>query len=236
MHEQQVLFKDCVFSFNGAITSANLDAYLKQDILYQTLGNSFYAERRKISVDHYLGGDPSISNKTLWPQSLPDNPALLKIERYTPWYEVISDPVIRENLKAIIDNLTAISEAQRLADTAKLTDQRVNGRYLTLQASIGVLNNGLCEITNKVALDPVINCSTGCSTPVQLQSAAGFIGNRPLWYVRDPTTGFVRARVRLQAGESHLRVRSRDNRVFSNMTILCKTSTSYFKFRRDSWR
>lgn len=202
MHEQQVLFKDCVFSFNGAITSANLEEYLKQDILYQTLGNSFYAERRKISVDHHLGGDPSISNKTLWLQSLPDNPALLKIERYTPWYDTIFDPVIKQNLKTIIDNLTAISEAQRLADTAELTNQRVNGRYLALQASIGILNNNLCEITNKVILDPVINCSTGCSTPVQIKSTTGFTGDRPLWYVRDPTTGFVRARVRLDAGKS----------------------------------
>jgi hypothetical protein len=206
MHEQQVSFKDCVFSFNGAITSANLEEYLKQDILYQTLGSSFYAERRKILIDHYLGGDPSISNKTLWLQSLPDNPALLKIERYTPWYEFISDPVIQKNLKTIIDNLTAVSEAQRLADTAKLTDQRVNGRYLTLQGSVGVLNNGLCEITSKVILDPVINCSTGCSTPVQLKSTTGFIDDRPLWYVRDPTTGFVRARVRLDTGESDLEI------------------------------
>ncbi|CAF3989734.1 unnamed protein product, partial [Adineta steineri] len=199
MHEQQVLFKDCVFSFNGAITSANIDEYLKQDILYQTLGNSFYAERRKIAIDHYLGGDPSISNKTLWLHSLPDNPALLKIKYYTPWYEVIFDPVIKENLKTIIDNRIAVVEAQRLADIAKLTDQRVNGRYLALQSSIGVLNNGLCEITNKVTLDPVVNCSAGCSTPIQLKSTMGFTGDRPLWYVRDPTTGFVRARVRLDA-------------------------------------
>ncbi|CAF4307283.1 unnamed protein product, partial [Rotaria sordida] len=52
MHEQQVLFKDCVFSFNGAIISNNLDDYLKKDILSEILGNNFYADRRKISVDH----------------------------------------------------------------------------------------------------------------------------------------------------------------------------------------
>ncbi|CAF1389957.1 unnamed protein product [Rotaria sordida] len=52
MHEQQVLFKDCVFSFNGAIISDNLDDYLKKDILSEILENNFYADRRRISVHH----------------------------------------------------------------------------------------------------------------------------------------------------------------------------------------
>ncbi|CAF4841946.1 unnamed protein product, partial [Rotaria sp. Silwood2] len=93
MHEQQVLFKDCIFSFNGAITSDNLDDYLKKDILSETLGNSFYADRRIISVDHWLGGDSTEKNETRWQQILVDNPALLKIEEYVPWSDVIEiDP------------------------------------------------------------------------------------------------------------------------------------------------
>ncbi|CAF4953391.1 unnamed protein product, partial [Rotaria socialis] len=70
MREQQVLFKDCVFSFNGAITSDNLNEYLRRDILSQTLGNSFYADRRKINVDHIVGGDPTEKNETRWLQTL----------------------------------------------------------------------------------------------------------------------------------------------------------------------
>ncbi|CAF3355403.1 unnamed protein product, partial [Rotaria sp. Silwood2] len=203
MHEQQVLFKDCVFSFNGAITSANLDEYLKQDILNKTLGNSFYAQRRKILLNHRLGGDPSVdqNNETLWRTTLAANPALLKIEQYTPWYEIraITDSEVRANLLHIIKNRTTAADMVRTRDEAQLAKQRIKRRYQALQGHIGVLNNGVCELTTPVTLGSVANCSEGCSTTVQLKSGSNLISDRPLFYVRDPTTGFVSARVQVDA-------------------------------------
>jgi len=58
----------------------------------------------------------------------------------------------------------------------------MNARFLELKGSIGLLNNGVCEIVSPVMLDSVANCSNGCLT--------GLSSDRPLWYMRDPSTGF----------------------------------------------
>ncbi|CAF3492650.1 unnamed protein product [Rotaria sp. Silwood1] len=200
MHEQQVLFKDCVFSFNGAVTPENLDQYLKQDILAETLGNSFYAERRKISIDHKLGGKPSLSNVTAWQFSLGANPALLKIEQFTPWYEIVEDPDVKANLIRIIKNRTDTYEQKRIQEETQIMKQRANARILSLQASVGFLNGDTCEITTPVTLGSVANCSSECSVGLKLRSLSGGLYDRPLLYVRDPVTGFVQARVRFQNG------------------------------------
>ncbi|CAF4059651.1 unnamed protein product [Rotaria sp. Silwood2] len=202
MHEQQVLFKDCVFSFNGSITSENLDEYLKQDILAETLGNSFYAERRKISIDHKLGGKPSLSNVTAWKQSLGPNPALLKIEQFTPWYEIVEDLDVKENLMRIIKNRTDTYEQKRIQEETQIMKQRANARILSLKGSVGLLNGDTCEITTPVILSSVANCSNGCTTGLKVRSTSGGLDDRPLLYVRDPATGFVQARIRLQDGKS----------------------------------
>ncbi|CAF4660129.1 unnamed protein product [Rotaria sp. Silwood1] len=200
MHEQQVLFKDCVFSFNGAITPENLDQYLKQDILAETLGNSFYAERRKISIDHKLGGNPSLSNVTAWQSSLGANPALLKIEQFTPWYEIVEDPDVKANLIRIIKNRTDTYEQTRIQEETQIMKQRANAHILSLQASVGFLNGDTCETTTPVTLGSVAKCSGECSTGLKLRSLSGGRYDRPLLYVRDPATGFVQARVRFQNG------------------------------------
>jgi hypothetical protein len=109
----------------------NLNDYVKQDILSQTLGNSFYANRRRIAVDHWLGGyDPTEKNETRWRETLAANPALLK--------------------RDIIP--TTFGSAKE--------------------------------------------CSEGCPTNA-LITGNDFLGNQQLWYVRDETTGFIRARTRI---------------------------------------
>ncbi|CAF3564249.1 unnamed protein product [Rotaria sp. Silwood1] len=167
--------------------------------------NNFYAQRRKILLDHRLGGDPSVdqNNETLWRTTLATNPALLKIEQYTPWYEIsaITDPAVRDNLLRIIKNRTTTADMVRTRDEAQLAEQRIKGRYQALQGHIGVLNNDVCELTTPVTLGSVANCSEGCSTSVQLKSRSNLISDRPLLYVRDPTTGFVSARVQVDASK-----------------------------------
>jgi hypothetical protein len=201
MHEQQVLFKDCIFSFNSVVTPANLDEYLKQDILAKTLGNSFYAERRKVSIDHKLGGNPALSNVTEWQRSLGANPALLKIEEFTPWYDVVEDPDVKANLQYIIKSRTDAYEQTRIQEEEQLMNQRANARILAWKSSIGLLNGSTCQITTPVTLDSVASCSSGCATTLKIQSPSGPLNDLPLWYIRDPATGFVQARVRLLDGK-----------------------------------
>jgi len=202
LHEQQVLFKDCVFSFNGAITPENLDEYLKKDIRAETLGNSFYAERRKVSIDHKLGGNPASTNVTEWQRSLGADPALLKIEQFTPWYEIVEDPDVKANLLRIIKNRTDTYERIRIEEEAQIIKQRANVVVLALKGSIGLFNGTNCQITAPVILNSVANCSNGCGTGLNIKSPTGSFDDRPLWYIRDPATGFVQARVRLQDGKS----------------------------------
>ncbi|CAF3178894.1 unnamed protein product [Rotaria sp. Silwood2] len=199
MHEQQVLFKDCVFSFNGAITSDNLNDYLKKDILSETLGNNFYANRRRISVDHWLGGDPTEKNETRWQQTLVANPALLKIEQYIPWSDVIEvDSDVRENLRKIIQARTTAADKVRIDEESELAKQRINGSFMAREGSIGLVNNGKCEII-PTTFGSVKDCSEGCPTNTQIRINSDFLDNQQLWYVRDETTGLIRARARIDA-------------------------------------
>ncbi|CAF1307442.1 unnamed protein product [Rotaria sordida] len=101
MHEQQVLFKDCVFSFNGAIISNNLDDYLKKDILSEILGNNFYADLA--------------------------NPALLQIEGYASWSYVIEiDSDVCDNSRKIVKSRTAAVDKIRIDEENQLSEQRNN--------------------------------------------------------------------------------------------------------------
>ncbi|CAF2064098.1 unnamed protein product [Rotaria magnacalcarata] len=197
MREQQVLFKDCVFSFNGAITSDNLNEYLRRDILSQTLGNSFYADRRKINVDHIVGGDPTEKNETRWLQTLAANPALLKIEEYVPWSDLIQiNPSVRENLRRIIRSRTAAADQIRMDEENQLNEQRFNGSHLEKDGYIGLLSNGVCNII-PTTFGSVKDCSEGCATHAMVRVSQDFLDNQQLFYVRDETTGFIRSRARI---------------------------------------
>ena len=196
MREQQILFKDCVFSFNGAINSQNLQEYLKKDILSETLGNSFFADRRKIAVDHRLGGDPTENDEARWRSTLINNPALLKIEEYIPWYEIREiRPVIRENLRKIIDKLTFIADKIRIDEENQLMEQRKNRTYLPMDGFVGVVTDGKCMIT-KTQFASVKECSNGCVTPSMIKTTGDFFENQPIWYVRDESSGFISVKVR----------------------------------------
>ena len=129
------------------------------------------------------------------------NPALLKIEKFTPWYEIVEDPDVKANLFRIIKDRVDTHERIRIEEEAQLMQQRANAHMLSLKSSIGLLNGEVCEITTPVILDPVVNCSNGCSTGLNIKSTTSRLYDRPLSYIRDPATGFVQARVRLQDGE-----------------------------------
>ena len=211
MREQQVMFKDCVFSFHGAITQDNLVDYLKNDLLSQTLGNSFYANRRKISKDHRLGGDPTRVDEEAWATTIAANPALLKVVQYVPWSDMIEiDPAVRENLRKLIKQRTTLADQVRINEELQLNEQRVNGSHMAKQGSIGLLRNGKCEIS-PMTFGSVSACQNGCPTNKLLVEGAEFLDQRQLWYARDETTGFIRAQARISGSEcDHRRVEKTD--------------------------
>lgn len=201
MHEQQVLFKDCVFSFNGAITANNLEEYLKKDLLSETLGNSFYADRRKITTDHWLGGNPLEKDEKRWESTLALNPALLKIEEYIPWWEIKEIPsTIRANLRRIIESRTTAADQIRIDEENQLIRERINGSYLEKEGYIGLVRNGKCDYV-AAKFGSTNNCAEGCPTNILVNSTNDFLDNRYLWYVRDETTGFIRTQIRADAGK-----------------------------------
>ncbi len=106
------------------------------------------------------------------------------------------DPNVRENLRKIIQSRTSAADKVRIDQENQLIEQRVNGSYLAKDGSIGLLNNGKCDIT-PATFGSVKDCSEGCPTNALITGNNDFLNNRQLWYVRDETTGFIRARTRI---------------------------------------
>ncbi|CAF1403957.1 unnamed protein product, partial [Didymodactylos carnosus] len=198
MTEQQILFKNCLFSFYGALTNTNLEAYLKQDLLSQTSYTDYYVQRRKIELNHRLGGDIEQTNLTEWQRTISLNPALLKITGYRPWSDLITDETKKSNLERAITARTDKANLIRSKEESEINEQRVNGSYQSVSAYVGILINGICNVTGPITLGNVSQCGTGngCSTPVLIKSqTADFLADHPLRYVRDSATGFFRAKL-----------------------------------------
>ena len=130
-----------------------MNNYLKKDILSETPGSSFYVDRRKITIDHWLGGDPTKSNETAWRETLAQNPALLKIEEYIPWSDVQGiDPAVRGKLKELIQARTLAADKIRIDDEDKLAVQRINGSYSARSGFIGRDSSRSDEICSHLRL------------------------------------------------------------------------------------
>ncbi|CAF1454224.1 unnamed protein product [Rotaria sordida] len=85
MHEQQTLFKDCIWQsqyFTGGLTDSELELRLKQDLVSSaSMNDSYHEERRKIILDHLIGGDVNVSDFNQWKNTISSGPALLKISK-----------------------------------------------------------------------------------------------------------------------------------------------------------
>ncbi|CAF3920502.1 unnamed protein product [Rotaria sordida] len=153
-------------------------------------------------MDHLIGGDPTLTNNTLWQASLAANPALLKIEHFTPWYEVpMLDAAVKENLGRIIRQRTNEADLIRARDEAKLNQKLLDQNLQEKKAYIGLLNGDTCLISGPIMLGTVTKCINGCATSISINSTTDIMENRPLEYFRDSETGFVRAHVRIDTRE-----------------------------------
>ncbi len=58
-----------------------------------------YLSRRKLASDPLVGGNIAIQDIELWKKTIALDLALLKVIKYIPWYDVISDVNIKKNLR-----------------------------------------------------------------------------------------------------------------------------------------
>ncbi|CAF5187153.1 unnamed protein product, partial [Rotaria sp. Silwood1] len=88
----------------------------------------------QLTLNHRLGGNPTINDHTTWIRTIAANPALLKIDRYIPWWDVLTDTKIKQNMqKAIADRLDQVAKNQN-----QLESQNQNSLGLeTIDVSIG---------------------------------------------------------------------------------------------------
>lgn len=83
--------------------------------------DSYYLSRRKLVVDHLVGGDLGTNDIELWKKTVAFNPALLKVIKYIPWYNVVSDVNIKRNLRRAmtirinVSNIARMSKLEQIA-------------------------------------------------------------------------------------------------------------------------
>lgn len=80
--------KDCVWKspyLSGGLTDDQLDTYLKMELSKESPKDAFYRTRRKMHIDHRIGGNPEVKDEKTWAQTLSRNPALIKIYAQVEW-------------------------------------------------------------------------------------------------------------------------------------------------------
>ncbi|CAF1240494.1 unnamed protein product [Rotaria sordida] len=225
MKEQQATLKNCIWSspyFTGGISIDEIKKYLTEDLLSQTPCDSYYSSRRKLAIDHLVGGNIEIQDIELWKQTIALDPALLKVLKYIPWYDAISDINIKKNLRKAMTTRINASNIARMSEIDQITAQRTG--LLERSAQYGVRTNyygsdkPAYEIGDKITLRDIRQCPDGlsridlekyCNTGKNVTACSLAYANFewtttwdvPLCYERNRTTGSFRTVARRIAGE-----------------------------------
>ncbi|EAR82452.2 MAC/perforin domain protein (macronuclear) [Tetrahymena thermophila SB210] len=104
MIEKVNSFKSCVYdshSFNGGISREQVEQALNNELNGKP-GDNYFVLRRKIDVDHKFGGNPE--NESNWENTISQNPALLKINKFVSWDSLVTDTQVKQNLQQAIMN------------------------------------------------------------------------------------------------------------------------------------
>ncbi|CAF1262467.1 unnamed protein product [Rotaria sordida] len=175
MTEQQVQFKKCLLDttdFTDGISLSLLENNLKQELVNaRPCIQHYYWQRRRKLVDHRIGGDVLMINDTFkWEQTIVFAPALLSIVKYIPWYKLIPNGAIKDNLERAIKTRV---QQMTLARQQEAEQIRVTRANMQLEAKIiyGYFING---VMNYVVNDGniVLNGSDQCG--------AGIVSNTDL--------------------------------------------------------
>ena len=60
----------------------------------------YYASQARVTSKRRLGGDVQVENDKKWKRTLAVAPALLQIIAMIPWYELVTNRVVKQNLRA----------------------------------------------------------------------------------------------------------------------------------------
>ena len=85
----------------------------------------YYARQARVTSKRRLGGNVQIENDNKWKRTLAAAPALLEILAMIPWYEFVTNRVVKRNLRASIQCRLRIVDA-RQAEAVR----QVNARLL----------------------------------------------------------------------------------------------------------
>ncbi|CAF4831041.1 unnamed protein product [Rotaria sp. Silwood1] len=200
MVEQQVVFKKCMLSMLALIGNNILDSYLTADLTSNKTTNSLYTQRRQLTLNHRLGGNPTINDHSTWIRTIASNPALLKIDRYIPWWDVLTDTKIKQNMqKAIADRLDQVAKNQN-----QLESQNQNSLGLeTIDVSVGFTlprivwdgfiprqDGQMCLTVGPILLNTSSLCNNECNLGQFIVTNETLTGFENLFtYKRDNTTG-----------------------------------------------
>ncbi|CAF3947660.1 unnamed protein product [Rotaria sp. Silwood1] len=230
MTEQQVQFKKCLLDatdFTDSMSLSSLEMNLKQDLVAERpCIQHYYWQRRRKLVDHRIGGDVLMINDAVkWEQTIVFAPALLSIVKYIPWYNLIQNGTIKNNLERAIKTRV---QQMTLARQQEAEQIRVTRANMQLEAKViygyfinGIMNyivnddtiilNGSDQCRAGIVSDSDLlkMCNVGshklgaCSIAVVHRDGKNVVeitSEVPLAYERNHTTGSFRIVARRQIG------------------------------------
>ncbi|KAL4474483.1 hypothetical protein ABPG72_016161 [Tetrahymena utriculariae] len=124
MIEKQTVFKDCIFaskSFTGGLSADQVVQALRNE-LQGKQGDEYFAARRQVSIDHRFGGNPE--NTSNWENTISQNPALLRINKFISWDNMTTNPQIKANLQKAINNRIETMKQKQQSYQAQIKEQR----------------------------------------------------------------------------------------------------------------
>ncbi|KAL4462157.1 hypothetical protein ABPG73_018902 [Tetrahymena malaccensis] len=124
MIEKQTVFKDCVFftpQFTGGYSAEQVNEALRNE-LQGNQAEGFFTARRQVTLDHKFGGNPEdVAN---WEQTISQNPALLKINRFLSWDNMAANPQVKANLQQAINNRVESMRQRQQSYQDQVREQR----------------------------------------------------------------------------------------------------------------
>ncbi|CAF0806299.1 unnamed protein product [Didymodactylos carnosus] len=238
MKEQQIQLKNCILhttDISDGLSREVLEDNLKQELLeQQPCIDRYYYSRRKRLLDHRIGGNILLINNNtddtddnLWKTTIVQDPALLSVQKYIPWYDLIENVKVKDNLKKAVNLRINRQSLIRTQQVQQIRDER---RQMVLRAKVIRQSNGYeWTVGNDIDLQNVVQCTTKldtsqliaqCNTATMMSACA--LGLRdsitqtiyietkqvPVCYERNNMTGTFRAVARRQYGERNDTVRT----------------------------
>ena len=98
--------------------------YHSRTVVQTSSDCAYYASQTRVTSKRRLGGSVKIESDHQWKKTLAVAPALLQIFSMIPWYELVSNRVVKQNLRASIQCRLRNVDA-RQADAVRQVNARL---------------------------------------------------------------------------------------------------------------